>query len=152
MSQKLCRALFHIVITTNDRRNYIPANMLESVRKQIFEIARQHELDLLAVGGTENHMHLLLEVPPETSVAQAVRLIKTNTGRWLRESVRLFAWQDDYTAFSVSPSHINRVVKYINYQPEHHQNCSVEEELRTLLIGAGLHPESARRLRQRRIA
>ena len=150
MPQKLCRTLFHVVVTTNDRRNYIPTDMLENVWKQVFEIARRHELNLLAVGGTENHVHLLLEIPPEMSVAQAVRLIKTDTGRWLRESVRLFAWQDDYLAFSVSPSQIKRVVKYISYQPEHHRTCSVEEELSTLLIGAGLRSESARRLRQRR--
>jgi len=150
MAQTLCRALFHLVITTKDRRNYIATDVLETVCKQIFEIARQHELELLAAGGTENHIHLLLEIPPEMNVAQAVRVIKTETGRWLRQSVRLFAWQDDYIALSVSPSQVKRVVKYINFQQEHHRNCSVEEELQILLIGAGLRPESARRLRQRR--
>jgi REP element-mobilizing transposase RayT len=98
---------------------------------------------VFTAGGTENHVHILLELPPEMAVADAVRTLKCNSSRWLRESVRLFSWQQGYGAFSVSPSHLGRVVNYIAHQAEHHKRYSFEEEFRAMLKAAGIVPQSA---------
>ncbi len=143
MSHSLCRSLFHVVFSTKQRRNYIPRASLEITWAYIAGIARNHELGVFAVGGTQNHVHLLLELPPDVSLADAVRTIKTNSSRWLRESVRLFSWQQGYSAFSVSPSQLGRVVSYISHQEEHHRKYSFAEEFRMILMAAGLDPQGS---------
>jgi hypothetical protein len=54
------------------------------------------------------------------------------------EHVRDFAWQEGYAAFSVSISHTDALVKYINQQPEHHRRITFEEELEKILKKHGL--------------
>ena len=95
MSHSLCRSLFHIVFSTKERRNYIPRSSLETTWAYIAGIARNHDMRVFAVGGTQNHIHALVDLPPEAALADAVRTLKCNSNRRLRESVRLFQWQQD---------------------------------------------------------
>jgi REP element-mobilizing transposase RayT len=144
MSHSLCRSLFHIVFSTKERRNYIPKSSLETTWAYLAGIARNHDMRVFAVGGTQNHIHALVDLPPDLAVANAVRALKCNSSRWLRESVRLFQWQQGYGAFSVSPSNIRRVVNYISHQPQHHARYSFEEEFRSILKAAGISREFVR--------
>ena len=64
---------------------------------------------VFAVGGTQNHIHALVELSPEQALSDAVRTLKCNSSRWIREWVRLFQWQQGYGAFSASPSQVRRV-------------------------------------------
>ena len=74
----------------------------------------------------------------DMTLSDAVRIVKCNSSRWMRESVRLFSWQEGYSAFSVSPSQAGRVVRYIAHQAEHHGRYSFDDELRAMLKGAGI--------------
>jgi REP element-mobilizing transposase RayT len=82
----------------------------------------------LAIGGTDNHMHLLVQIPRSLPVAKVVSTIKSNTSRWAGEHVKRFAWQRGYGAFSVSHSVIPAVVRYIQNQKAHHQKVDFETE------------------------
>ncbi|MFZ0705115.1 MAG: IS200/IS605 family transposase [Candidatus Korobacteraceae bacterium] len=139
MSHSLCRSLFHIVFGTKQRRDYIPKSSLENTWAYIAGIARNHDMRVFAVGGTQNHIHALVELSPELAPAAAVRTLKCNSSRWLRESVPLFQWQQGYGAFSVSPSQLGRVVNYISHQAQHHARYSFEEEFRSILKAAGIN-------------
>ena len=55
-----------------------------------------------------------------------------------QEHVDGFAWQEGYAAFSVSISHTDALVKYINNQQEHHKRVSFEEEFERILKKHGL--------------
>ena len=59
---------------------------------------------MLAIGGTEDHVHLVMALPPKLSLAHAIAAIKANSSKWMNETGHLFAWQDGYGAFSVSAS------------------------------------------------
>jgi REP element-mobilizing transposase RayT len=91
MSHSLCRSLFHIVFSTKERRNLIPAASLGTTWAYMAGIARNHEMRALAVGGIQNHAHLLLELQPDMTLSDAVRIVKCNSSRWMRESVRCSA-------------------------------------------------------------
>jgi putative transposase len=138
MSHCVCRSLFHIVFSTKERRNYIPGLSLGATWAYIAGIARNHRMRVFAVGGIQNHVHILVELPPDIAVGDAVRVLKCNSSRWIRESVKLFEWQQGYWAFSVSPSHVGHVVNYISHQAEHHTRYSFEEEFRAILKAAGI--------------
>jgi REP element-mobilizing transposase RayT len=142
MSHSLCRCIFHVVFTTKERRNYIPRVSLEKTWAYLAGIARNHDIRVLAAGGTQNHVHLLLELAPDVNLSDAVRILKSNSSRWLRESVRLFGWQQGFYAFSVSPSQVGGVMNYIAHQEKHHSRYSFDEEFRSILKAAGLRVDA----------
>jgi putative transposase len=92
---------------------------------------------LLAIGGTHNHVHLLLALPPGRSISDVMRDIKANSSRFIRTTSRLFAWQDGYAAVSVSPSQTSTVKVYIANQEEHHPVRRFEDEYLALLKRSG---------------
>jgi len=62
----------------------------------------------------------------------------TCSSDWARSTVWPFQWQDGYSAFTVSPSHVERVTRYIATQAEHHHRTTFEDEYRTLLAEHGI--------------
>ena len=85
----------------------------------------------LQVGGVEDHIHALVTAPPTLAPYQIAQFLKGESSKWIHEefsTLRNFAWQDGYGAFTVSKSDIPRVIKYIQNQREHHRNKTFQEE------------------------
>jgi len=123
--------LVHCVFSTKDRVDCIhdPPRLWQ----YIGGIARQKNILLLAAGGTANHLHLLIALPPTVTLAKAVQELKGNTSRWLNELQPRFAWQQGYGAFSVSQSQRRAVIDYIDDQARHHAKWTFEQEFLTLV-------------------
>ena len=69
------------------------------------------------VGGVEDHVHLLISLRPVHCVADVMRDLKKDSTNWIKDNLdRRFAWQEGYAAFTVSPSAIEPVRKYIAKQ------------------------------------
>jgi REP element-mobilizing transposase RayT len=98
-------------------------------------IIRNLQGQALRVNGMPDHVHLLVWLPPTVAIAEALRVLKANSSRWVHESQghSTFAWQAGYGAFSVSQSNVSRVVKYIEDQARHHHRMSFQEELLAFL-------------------
>lgn len=99
-------------------------------------IARENKMKLLAVGGIENHVHLLVSLPSTLSVAKAIQLIKGGSSKWIHDTFpehRLFQWQEGYGAFSIGISDTQRTVNYINNQAEHHKRQDFKSEFLAFL-------------------
>jgi len=126
----------HVVFSTKNRQDLIPENT--KLWPYIEGIGKNHGTPVFAVGGTANHIHLLITVPATVPLAKAVQTIKAVSSKWLRESVPKFEWQQGYAAFSVSASNVTAVAEYIRRQPEHHAKHSFEDEFRSLLMRHGL--------------
>jgi REP element-mobilizing transposase RayT len=101
-------------------------------------ICKNHGIFVHAIGGMEDHIHLLIQIPPSLSVSKAVLAIKSNSSRWANDQGTKFAWQQGYAAFSVSSSHVPAVVKYIRNQESHHRKMSFDEEFVALLEKHGV--------------
>jgi len=129
-------SLVHCVFSTKDRADLIPDR--PRLWQYVGGIARQKQILLLAAGGTANHLHLLISLPPTMTLAKAVQELKGNTSRWLNQMASRFAWQEGYSAFSVSQSQRETVVDYIDRQAEHHAKWSFEQEFLTLLKKSGI--------------
>ncbi len=128
--------LVHCVFSTKQRSALItdPSRLWTYMRA----VARNCDVNVMAIGGTVNHVHLLLKIPPTNRTADIVRTLKANTSRWMNEIGHGFAWQDGYAAISVSPSQIPAVVRYIENQAEHHRDRSFEQEYIALLEKSGV--------------
>ena len=132
MHSHIC-AVFHIVFSTKQRTHLIPPAVQRRLWNYLAGIARNHRIMALEVGGTDNHVHLLMALPPDIALCDVVRLLKTNSSRFMRETSRLFAWQVGYGAFSVSPSQVARVRRYIANQAAHHGKQTYDEEFAALM-------------------
>ena len=144
MAHSYVSSVFHIVFSTKQRLQLIRPDHQSRLWNYLAGIARNHGMQMLAVGGTENHVHILAVLPSDVALSDAVRTLKTNSSRWLRETNRLFAWQEGYGAFSVSPSQLDRVKQYIANQPAHHATHSFEQEFLAMLQAANIDFEPNR--------
>jgi hypothetical protein len=92
----------------------------------------------LAVGGIEDHVHLLVGLKSKHRLDYFLRDVKADSSVWVhRELKKKFEWQKGYAAFSVSPSNIEGVKKYVLNQEQHHLRKSFKEELIELLAASG---------------
>jgi REP element-mobilizing transposase RayT len=128
----------HVVFSVKDRKDLIPADLHEKLAAYIGGIVRKLGADCLAIGGTANHLHILMTMRPTLRLADTVQKLKANSSRWLGEQGVMFEWQKGYGAFSVSPSLLPVVQAYIRNQAEHHQKRSYDEEFLSLLRKSGL--------------
>ena len=136
MSHTYSHNLLHCVFSTKGRLPLIRDP--EALWRYTAALAYAKEVHVIAAGGISNHMHLLILLPQTQALARVMQEIKANTSRWLRETSRVFQWQEGYGAFSVSHSQWEMVVRYIAAQPEHHRTRSYEQEFTALLQKSGV--------------
>jgi len=133
MSHTFTKNHQHIVFSTAKRRKLIDKPFQPKLWAYMAGICRNHGIYVRAIGGIEDHVHLLIELPPTLAVAQAVLKVKSNSSKWANETGEKFAWQKGYAAFSVSASNLLVVERYVNNQEAHHRKISYEDELIALL-------------------
>ena len=138
MSHSYSRTHIHLVFSTKERRNTIPKETQPRLRAYIAGICKNYEMIAVAIGGTENHVHILFHLPPTLTLAKAVQLLKGNSSKWMGEQGIDFGWQEGYGAFSVSSSNLGQVAGYIRKQEAHHHKFSFEDEYRALLKRHGV--------------
>jgi REP-associated tyrosine transposase len=128
----------HAVFSTKDRRHLIPKELRPALWSYLAGIGKHSGVFVRAAGGAGDHAHVLFHPPAEVSLAKATLLLKTNSSKWMNESVARFAWQEGYSAFSVSASNLPAVTRYIQNQEAHHKKLSFEEEYLALLKRHGV--------------
>ena len=129
-------AHFHSVFSTKERRPLITPELRDRLYPFLGGIARQNKMIALEVGGVADHVHILLSLPATISISKAMQLIKGGSSKWIHETFpnqRLFSWQEEYGAFSVSVSQLDKTVAYIRGQAEHHRQMTFQEEFLMLL-------------------
>ena len=104
----------------------------------ISRIANEYGVQVTAIGGTEDHVHIVVALPPKIGLAVLLRAIKAGSSKWMNEEGHLFAWQTGYGAFSVSASNLDRVCDYVRRQEEHHREPSFADEFSLLLKKHGI--------------
>jgi REP element-mobilizing transposase RayT len=128
--------LVHFVFSTKQRIPAITPDIERDLHAYLGGIVREIGGKALIVGGTENHVHLLVRMSTTLPIADMVRVVKTNSSRWVHQKLiknRAFAWQAGYGASSVSESVAPNVITYISRQKEHHRKLSYQDEFRSIL-------------------
>jgi REP element-mobilizing transposase RayT len=132
MSQTLTKLNIHAVFSTKNRRDQITSDIEPELYAYIGGVCGGHISPLLAIGGTANHLHLLVGQSKNISLADLMLNIKRDSSTWIKSKgpeFRDFYWQDGYAAFSVSESQLAAVTAYIAGQKEHHRRMTFEDEL-----------------------
>ena len=136
MPQSLACLYAHLVFSTKNREPFIVPDFAPRLYAYIGGILRETGSVLIEAGGMPDHIHLLVSLGRQASVADTVRAIKSNSSRWVHETFpnrAAFAWQSGYGAFSVSYSNVEAVREYIRGQEEHHKVRTFQDEFREFL-------------------
>jgi REP element-mobilizing transposase RayT len=130
MAHTFTNLLYHIVFGTKDRAPSIDVEFRSDLHAYLGGIVRELNGAAIIVNGTDDHIHALVKLPATASIADTLRIMKTNSSRWAHEQHRRskFAWQSGYSAFTVSESGAPRVRAYIEQQEEHHRHKTFAEE------------------------
>ena len=126
MLRKAYTAFFyHFVWATCERLPLIEPEMERELYRSIEAEVAKMGGETLAVGGMEDHVHLVVCLPSKLApcrLMQQVKGVSSQVGRELRGRDTLFRWQHGYGAFSLSRPHVARAVAYVNRQKEHHSH------------------------------
>ena len=136
MPQSFVSLHLHVVFSTKHRTPTITPDLQPRLYEYIGGILRGEKCSLLAAGGMPDHVHLLASLSKTVSISDALRLIKSNSSKWVHETFSKkqdFAWQTGYGAFAVSYSNLEDVKRYIANQAEHHRVRTFQEEFIALL-------------------
>ena len=131
MPQTLSFNLVHVIFSTKNRAPLIRAETMSELHAYLAGAARKLDCDCFRVGGVADHVHLALKLPPARAAAKVVSEIKTSSSAWMKEQgIANFGWQRGYGLFSVGPSDLGSLVRYIEGQEAHHRKRSFQEEMR----------------------
>ncbi|MBE9102848.1 IS200/IS605 family transposase [Vacuolonema iberomarrocanum] len=113
---------YHLVWATGDRTPLIT----DPIRPELYQYmqAKAKSLDCWfhAIGGIEDHVHLIVSIPPKLAIAQFVKRIKGSSSRHLNKTFpdQTFAWQREYGVFSLGRKQLPDAIAYVENQKHHH--------------------------------
>jgi REP element-mobilizing transposase RayT len=129
----------HLVFSTKERMPMIAREWRDRLHAYLGGIVKGLGGVPLAIGGTEDHVHLLVGLNSSHRLDYFMRDLKADSSEWVHKEIgtRRFGWQKGYGAFSVSPSNIEGVSRYVRSQEQHHQRRTFQEEYLELLKSSG---------------
>lgn len=136
MAQSLSKVYLHIVFSTKHRENLLDVNMQQELYGYIGGICNNLECFPISIGGYTDHIHILSTLSRKVAIMNLLQEIKTGSSKWIKTKgpdFKHFHWQDGYGAFSVNPSQVDVVTKYIERQTEHHKKQTFQDEYRAFL-------------------
>ena len=136
MANTYTQIYIHVVFAVQARESLIKAEWREDLFKYIAGILKNQGIKLLAIGGVEDHIHILFGMSPTISLSDLIREVKANSSKYINENKFVrgkFYWQEGFGAFSYSRSQIDAVAKYILNQEQHHAGRSFKDEYVALL-------------------
>ena len=132
----------HAVFSVQDRIPLLAKAWRCNLYKYIISIIQKHGHKVLSIGGTDDHVHILLGLRANQSLMSIMQEVKRDSSEWINQNNLVagnFHWQKGYGAFSHSKSQIRNVAKYIENQETHHAKQSFEEEYKKILDDWGVH-------------
>lgn len=121
----------HFIFAVKFRDGLLLKTFQDEVYRYIAGIVQNNGHKLISVGGMPDHIHILVGMKPNQSVADLVNKVKSNSSKFINEKRFLpvrFEWQRGYGVFSYSRSQLNQVVHYIQNQEAHHKKKSFRAE------------------------
>lgn len=124
---------YHLVWATKNREPLITAARETLLYGDICSRANRLGCIPYAVGGTEDHIHVILSIPPSLSISDVVKQLKGGSSRMLNQQVPIspdrFKWQTEYSVFSLGRKQLDNAIRYVQHQKEHHAVGSVNKVL-----------------------
>ncbi len=120
-----------IVFAVKGRESLIDHTWEEELYKYITGIIANKGQKMLAINGMPDHLHIFIGMKPACCLSDLVKEIKKSSNDFIKEKRFIkfkFQWQEGYGAFSYSHSDLDKVIKYIMNQKQHHKTKTFREE------------------------
>ena len=136
MPQSLVKNYLHITFSTKNRRPLIVSEIEAELHNYVGGICKSLECYPIKVGGYFDHIHVLCLLSQKIALMKLIEEVKSHSSKWVKtksDEFKGFYWQNGYGAFSVNPTEVGLVEKYILNQHEHHKKMTFQDEYRKFL-------------------
>jgi putative transposase len=136
MSHSLKYQFIHLLWATKNLQRLITEDSKAALLGYLTGVLKGLGGALLATSGVANHVHLLANTPTDVALSDLLRQIKSCSSKWFREKdnkLSTFGWNEGYAAFTVCPSSIIKVKKYLSTEENRHIGITYEDELTNFL-------------------
>jgi REP element-mobilizing transposase RayT len=136
MANTYSQSYFHLIFAVKYRQALIMPEWKDKLEQYITGIVQNHSHKLLAIGSMPDHIHIIIGYNLNHLVPNLVEEIKTSSNSWIKReklSKFNFEWQNGYGAFTFSHSSLDREIKYVMNQSEHHRKKTLKKEYIELL-------------------
>jgi putative transposase len=137
MPQSLSAVYLHLIFSTKNREPWLADGALRTETHAFLGgVSKKLDCPPVIVGGVADHVHLLARFGRGVTQSDWVKELKRVSSRWIKEQdgrMGNFAWQGGFGIFSVSPSALDAVERYIRNQEAHHRKVTFQEEFRRFL-------------------
>jgi len=133
------RLFYHFVFGTRNREPLIDEPWETDLHNVIAAKAKELGAFVYAMGGVEDHIHLVASVPPRMALATFIGQVKGSSSHFVNHALSLetqFAWQGDYGVVSFGAKHLDTVVRYVRGQRQHHSQGTLIVMLETAVSDA----------------
>ncbi len=128
---------YHVVINTFNRSPNLRLEYIDELYRYINGIISNHKCQLIAINGTTNHIHMLINLHQNTTLADLMRDVKRSSSVWMNNNplFRKFnGWGREYFAFSCSARELPKIKEYIANQRDHHGFVKFEDEIHHITL------------------
>jgi putative transposase len=121
MQRSFFELYVHLIWTTKNREGMLTFDIEESVINITKAKAEKHKVSVIAIGNTNDHIHVLISIHPDTLISGVVKDMKASASYFVNNKLgKSLYWQDGYGALSVSKKGLEMVKEYIKNQKKHH--------------------------------
>lgn len=137
---------YHIVWRTKRSELTIKEANERELYAYILGYCQKKKCTLIRIGGTADHIHMLVSIRPDIALSDFMQVLKTETSKWIKDHISLFpkfdGWGNGYAAFTYSERDKDMIRRYIINQKEHHKHKSFREEYIELLMEWNINPDT----------
>jgi len=136
MTNTYTQIYIQLVFCVKKREKLIDKSWRQELFMYISGILKNKDQKLYAIGGVEDHIHILVSIKPSISISDLVRDIKMHSSSWINQkhlARKKFEWQPGFGAFSYNQKLLNTVINYIVNQEKHHEKKDSKTEYKEIL-------------------
>ena len=126
------KCYYHLVWATRYRQPIITPEREQVIFATIRTVSSNLGSEILAINGTDDHIHIATAIPPGIAVAQWVKRCKGASTREVNQIVTAddgFGWQTGYGVLTFGQKALPYVIAYIDGQKQHHASQQLEPYL-----------------------
>jgi REP-associated tyrosine transposase len=130
----------HLVWSTWDRLPLLSPEIQQRVYACIRAECTHLKAEIIAIGGTDDHVHLLVQIPTTLAIASLMKQVKGVSSHLVTQEIDPpdgFKWQGAYGAFTVSKAEVPKIQAYVLNQEEHHRSQMLDGEFEPRFLPPG---------------
>ena len=119
------RLHYHLIWSTRDRQPALTGEREKLFYGVLYGKAKELGIKIHAAGNVEDHVHVVVSIPPTLVIAECVRQIKGASSYAINHtpgSDGEFKWQEGYGILSIGDRSLEAVMAYAARQKDHHKD------------------------------